>query len=111
MIKIELQVKVLKRNAGSFEYAFGKNWSLHIKRMPSAKSDSCPRYYYVQVSLNVFLKNNYVKTAYYYVSADLIYLMCRIFPGEELTYDYKFPFEEEKLPCHCGSKKCRKYLN
>jgi len=35
----------------------------------------------------------------------------RIFPGEELTYDYKFPFEEEKIPCHCGSKKCRKYLN
>lgn len=31
--------------------------------------------------------------------------------GEELTYDYKFPIEEEKLTCLCGSKHCRKYLN
>jgi len=31
--------------------------------------------------------------------------------GEELTYDYKFPIEDEKLPCLCGSKHCRKYLN
>src|SRR6218665_550896 len=31
--------------------------------------------------------------------------------GEELTYDYKFPIENVKIPCSCGSKKCRKYLN
>ena len=31
--------------------------------------------------------------------------------GEELTYDYKFPIEDEKLTCLCGSKHCRKYLN
>lgn len=31
--------------------------------------------------------------------------------GEELTYDYKFPIEDEKLPCLCHSKHCRKYLN
>ncbi|XP_028401347.1 histone-lysine N-methyltransferase 2A-like [Dendronephthya gigantea] len=31
--------------------------------------------------------------------------------GEELTYDYKFPLEDEKIPCSCGSKKCRKYMN
>ncbi|ESO01296.1 hypothetical protein HELRODRAFT_81718 [Helobdella robusta] len=31
--------------------------------------------------------------------------------GEELTYDYKFPIEEVKIPCLCGSRKCRKYLN
>ncbi|XP_070203310.1 platelet binding protein GspB-like [Littorina saxatilis] len=31
--------------------------------------------------------------------------------GEELTYDYKFPIEEVKIPCSCGSRKCRKYLN
>eukprot|EP00794_Sanderia_malayensis_P011403 gene11403-12590_t len=41
----------------------------------------------------------------------IIFASKRILPGEELTYDYKFPFEEEKLPCHCGSRKCRKYLN
>lgn len=31
--------------------------------------------------------------------------------GEELTYDYKFPIEDVKIPCLCGSRKCRKYLN
>lgn len=31
--------------------------------------------------------------------------------GEELTYDYKFPIEDVKIPCNCGSKRCRKYLN
>jgi len=35
----------------------------------------------------------------------------RINVGEELTYDYKFAQEDDKLPCFCGSKKCRKYLN
>jgi len=31
--------------------------------------------------------------------------------GEELTYDYKFPFEEVKIPCTCGAKRCRQFLN
>uniref|UniRef100_A0A7E4VNM6 [histone H3]-lysine(4) N-trimethyltransferase n=1 Tax=Panagrellus redivivus TaxID=6233 RepID=A0A7E4VNM6_PANRE len=31
--------------------------------------------------------------------------------GEELTYDYHLPEEEEKIPCLCGAKKCRKFLN
>ncbi|CAG0900918.1 unnamed protein product [Darwinula stevensoni] len=31
--------------------------------------------------------------------------------GEELTYDYKFPLEEDKIPCMCKGKRCRKYLN
>ncbi|XP_037729808.1 histone-lysine N-methyltransferase trithorax isoform X1 [Drosophila subpulchrella] len=41
----------------------------------------------------------------------IIFALRRIVQGEELTYDYKFPFEEEKIPCSCGSKRCRKYLN
>ncbi|XP_068619583.1 histone-lysine N-methyltransferase trithorax [Battus philenor] len=41
----------------------------------------------------------------------LIFALRRITIGEELTYDYKFPFEEIKIPCTCGAKKCRKYLN
>ena len=32
-------------------------------------------------------------------------------PGEEVTYDYKFPIEDEKIPCLCGAVKCRKFLN
>lgn len=31
--------------------------------------------------------------------------------GEEITYDYKFPIEEDKVPCHCGSANCRGTLN
>ncbi|KAL3313583.1 hypothetical protein Ciccas_007814 [Cichlidogyrus casuarinus] len=30
---------------------------------------------------------------------------------EEITYDYKFPYEEEKIPCLCGSANCRGTLN
>ncbi|XP_072548211.1 histone-lysine N-methyltransferase 2A [Salminus brasiliensis] len=43
----------------------------------------------------------------------VIFAMRRIYRGEELTYDYKFPIEEpgNKLPCNCGAKKCRKFLN
>ncbi|XP_016128082.1 histone-lysine N-methyltransferase 2A isoform X1 [Sinocyclocheilus grahami] len=43
----------------------------------------------------------------------VIFATRRIYIGEELTYDYKFPIEEpgNKLPCNCGAKKCRKFLN
>lgn len=41
----------------------------------------------------------------------LIFASRSISRGEELTYDYKFPIEDEKLPCLCNSKHCRKYLN
>ncbi|VVC31696.1 Hypothetical protein CINCED_3A025114 [Cinara cedri] len=35
----------------------------------------------------------------------------KLLQGEELTYDYKFPLEDDKITCHCLSRKCRKYLN
>ena len=41
----------------------------------------------------------------------IIFALRRIHRGEELTYDYKFPLEDVKIPCTCGSRKCRKYLN
>lgn len=41
----------------------------------------------------------------------VIFAMRPIKRGEELTYDYKFPIEEIKIPCTCGSRRCRKYLN
>ncbi|CAB4060363.1 Histone-lysine N-methyltransferase set1,Histone-lysine N-methyltransferase SETD1B-A,Histone-lysine N-methyltransferase 2B,Histone-lysine N-methyltransferase trithorax,Histone-lysine N-methyltransferase 2A,Histone-lysine N-methyltransferase, H3 lysine-4 specific,Histone-lysine N-methyltransferase SETD1B [Lepeophtheirus salmonis] len=41
----------------------------------------------------------------------VIFALKNILPGEELTYDYKFPKEDVKLPCTCGKKKCRKYMN
>ncbi|XP_064651585.1 uncharacterized protein LOC135502566 [Lineus longissimus] len=41
----------------------------------------------------------------------VIFAMRAIQRGEELTYDYKFPIEDVKIPCTCGSRKCRRYLN
>ncbi|XP_073139885.1 histone-lysine N-methyltransferase ATXR7 isoform X2 [Henckelia pumila] len=40
-----------------------------------------------------------------------IYAKRHIAAGEELTYNYKFPLEEKKIPCNCGSKRCRGSLN
>jgi len=41
----------------------------------------------------------------------VIYSKQTIALGEEITYDYKFPIEDEKIRCLCGEKNCRKYLN
>ncbi|KAJ2747272.1 histone methyltransferase set1 [Coemansia sp. BCRC 34301] len=41
----------------------------------------------------------------------VIYASHDIQVGEEVTYDYKFPPEEVKIPCLCGSVNCRGYLN
>lgn len=43
----------------------------------------------------------------------VIFALRPIRRGEELTYDYKFPIEEPaaKLPCNCGAKRCRRFLN
>jgi uncharacterized protein len=30
--------------------------------------------------------------------------------GEEITYDYNFPVEDDLLVCKCGTKKCRGYV-
>jgi histone-lysine N-methyltransferase SETD1 len=34
----------------------------------------------------------------------VIYANRDIEEGEEITYDYKFPEEEEKISCLCGAK-------
>jgi histone-lysine N-methyltransferase SETD1 len=41
----------------------------------------------------------------------VIYSQRRIRLGQEITYDYKFPLEDVKIPCLCGSAKCRGSLN
>lgn len=44
----------------------------------------------------------------------VLYAKKSIRPGEEITYDYKFPTEKDpkkKVKCLCGSSSCRKYLN
>ncbi|XP_023659504.2 histone-lysine N-methyltransferase 2B-like isoform X2 [Paramormyrops kingsleyae] len=43
----------------------------------------------------------------------VIFALRKIYRGEELTYDYKFPIEDasNKLGCNCGAKRCRHFLN
>ncbi|KAJ3999737.1 hypothetical protein F5050DRAFT_1564380, partial [Lentinula boryana] len=41
----------------------------------------------------------------------VIYAKQDIELGDEITYDYHFPFEQDKIPCLCGSAKCRGFLN
>ena len=31
--------------------------------------------------------------------------------GEEITYDYKFQYEDNEIVCRCGSKNCRGRMN
>mmetsp|Transcript_11081 Transcript_11081/g.41358 ORF Transcript_11081/g.41358 Transcript_11081/m.41358 type:complete len:1351 (-) Transcript_11081:1441-5493(-) len=41
----------------------------------------------------------------------VIYALKDIGIGEEVTYDYKFPYEEDKIRCLCGSENCKQFLN
>eukprot|EP00054_Salpingoeca_dolichothecata_P025225 m.174752 g.174752 ORF g.174752 m.174752 type:complete len:71 (+) comp25285_c0_seq1:2-214(+) len=41
----------------------------------------------------------------------VIFAARNISAGEELTYDYKFPLEQEKIPCFCGAPNCRGTMN
>ena len=42
----------------------------------------------------------------------ILYMSRReIRPGEELTVDYRFPKDIEKVPCRCRTKQCRGTIN
>ena len=41
----------------------------------------------------------------------VIYSKSDIHVGDEITYDYKFPLEDVKIPCKCGAPTCRGWLN
>lgn len=43
----------------------------------------------------------------------LIIAKRRIARGEELSYDYKFDFEDDqhKIACLCGAPNCKKWMN
>ncbi|XP_077457807.1 histone-lysine N-methyltransferase SETD1B-A-like [Stigmatopora argus] len=41
----------------------------------------------------------------------VIYSRQTIGVNEEITYDYKFPIEDTKIPCLCGAENCRGSLN
>ncbi len=46
------------------------------------------------------------------VKDHILYISTRaIKPGEELTIDYHFDKEVEKVPCRCGALKCRGTIN
>lgn len=63
-------------------------------------------------SLFLFQPNCYAKI----ITVDghkkiVIYSKRDIDVNEEITYDYKFPIEDEKIPCLCGASNCRRTLN
>jgi histone-lysine N-methyltransferase SETD1 len=41
----------------------------------------------------------------------VIYSKRHINVGDEITYDYKFPDEDDKIPCLCRAYNCRGSLN
>jgi SET domain-containing protein len=42
----------------------------------------------------------------------IIFANRRINRGEELSYDYKFDYEDDnRLPCLCGAHNCKKWMN
>lgn len=41
----------------------------------------------------------------------LYYSTRDIQPGEELLVDYRFGHDEERIPCRCGAKTCRGWMN
>ena len=43
--------------------------------------------------------------------ANYLFQQVAIDVNEEITYDYKFPLEEEKIQCLCGAINCRGFLN
>lgn len=46
------------------------------------------------------------------VRKHILYMSLReIEPGEELTIDYRFDWNVEKVPCRCGAQKCRGTIN
>jgi SET domain-containing protein len=56
--------------------------------------------------------NCYARVVYVHHQPKIvIYAKRNLKPGEECTYDYKFPPEDVKIPCLCGASNCRKFLN
>lgn len=63
-------------------------------------------------ALSLFQPNCYAKI----ITVDsqkkiVIYSRQPIGVNEEITYDYKFPIEDTKIPCLCGADSCRGSLN
>lgn len=65
------------------------------------------------VDLGIFLQPNCYAKVITVESQKKIVIYSRqpINVNEEITYDYKFPIEDEKIPCLCGAENCRGTLN
>jgi len=46
------------------------------------------------------------------IKGHILYISRRVIvPGEELTVDYRFSDKIERVPCRCGSERCRGTIN
>ena len=61
---------------------------------------------------NTFQPNCYAKVVTVEMQKKIvIYSKFAIACGEEITYDYKFPIEDQKISCLCGAPQCKGTLN
>ena len=66
----------------------------------------------LSLSLSIVQPNCYAKVINFQTGKKIvIYSKRDIGIGDEITYDYKFPIENEKIACLCGSVNCRGSLN
>jgi histone-lysine N-methyltransferase SETD1 len=60
---------------------------------------------------NAYAKVITVDTAFGVDKKIMVFSLCDIKAGEEITYDYKFPVEDGSLRCTCGAPNCIGRLN
>ena len=89
--------------------SFHSRHSAHSRTTPDSLS---PQWYYWFVFSFNLQPNCYAKIVTVENNKKIvIYSKRDIQINEEITYDYKFPIEEEKIPCLCGAPQCRGTLN
>uniref|UniRef100_A0A914PP67 [histone H3]-lysine(4) N-trimethyltransferase n=1 Tax=Panagrolaimus davidi TaxID=227884 RepID=A0A914PP67_9BILA len=96
----EREQRYLKRGIGSsYLFRIDRNFVIDATRMGNSArfiNHSCTPNSYARV-----VKGNHIA----------IYSKRFIEAGEEITYDYKFPVEDNKIPCYCNAPNCRGSLN
>uniref|UniRef100_A0A7E4W9C1 [histone H3]-lysine(4) N-trimethyltransferase n=1 Tax=Panagrellus redivivus TaxID=6233 RepID=A0A7E4W9C1_PANRE len=83
----------------SYLFRINDDWVIDATRMGNCArfiNHSCTPNSYARV-----VKNKHIA----------IYSKRFIEAGEEITYDYKFPLEDKKIPCFCNAHNCRGSLN
>lgn len=88
------------------------NHSCNVRQRPVSSNPQLESQRRLTVARLVFQPNCYAKVITVESQKKIvIYSRQPINVNEEITYDYKFPIEDEKIPCLCGAENCRGTLN